>query len=382
MNKKSGISKLALILIIVLVIIIVSATVVGVILVLRNNNNQNPVEIYNEPIDIYNETTEFTEEIIENSDDENLEPLDKNLTEFRNDEYGVRFGYPTEMELPVDNLDTDNFFHSVIKKENSTKSIEFFVGELDNLSAKGEYINEQIATLKEKAKDVTVTYGLLGEQMSVKLRYEIEGIKYYQNITIKTKTAYGLIYSADKDEYDEVEADKIFNSFSFVNSYKNYPATSEREVIIEGQKYTLPVKVSTIKGLNINPKYANEILKPNYFSIVSLYETKAIKYSAYVYNAKASAAEVNTGYLIGIETDKFRGGDIEIIGGIKIGTLLSDVRNTLGLPKNEYKNEDETEVVNTYVVNDATIELRYKSTDGNAVNESTPVYGISIKFSR
>ncbi|MDO4283270.1 MAG: hypothetical protein Q4D02_06485 [Clostridia bacterium] len=381
MNKKSGMSKIALILIIALVVIVIVAAVVGVIFVLKNNNNK-PVEVYEEPIDIYNDTTEFVEEIIENSENESLEPLDKTLTEFRNDEYGVRFGYPIGMELPVDNLDTDNFFHSIIKKENSTKNIELFVGELDNLSAKGEYLNEKIDSLKEKAGNVEISYGLLGNQMSVRLKYEIEGIKYYQNVTIKEKTAYGLIYAADKDEYDNTEADRVFNSFCFVNNYRDYPTSAEREVIIDGEKYTLPVKVSTIKGLSINPKYSNEILKPNYFSIVSLYETKNIKYSAYVYNAKASNAEVNTGYVIGIETDKFRGGDLEIIGGIKIGTLLSEVRDTLGLPKNEYKNEDGTELVNTYVVNDATIELKYKTTDGTQVNESTPVYGISIKFKR
>lgn len=380
MNKRSGMSKLALVLIIFLVVIIVAATVVGVILVI--GKNKKPVEEPTEPVDIYSDTREFKEEIIENSDYEKLEQLDKSLTEFRNDEYGVRFGYPTGMNLPVDELDTDNFFHSVIKKEKSTKKIELLVGELDNLSAKGEYMNEQISTLKEKAGNVDVSYGLLGNQMSIRLKYEISGIKYYQNVTIKSKTAYGMKYEADNDEYDELEADKIFNSFAFVNSYRDYPATSEREVVIEGEKYTLPVKVSTIKGLNINPKYTNEILKPNYFSIVSLYETRNIKYSAYVYNARASEAEVNTGYLIGIETDKFKGGDIEILGGIKVGTLRSDVKNTLGLPKNEYKVENDTELVNTYVVNDATIELKYKSVDGTPVNDSTPVYGISIRFKR
>lgn len=380
MNKKSGMSKLALVLIIFLVILIVAATVVGVIWVL--GKNKKPVEGPTEPVDIYSDTREFKEEIIENSDNEKLEPLDKSLTEFRNDEYGVRFGYPTGMDIPEDELDTDNFFHSVVKKEKSTKKIELLVGELDNLSAKGEYMNEQISTLREKAGNVNVSYGLLGNQMSIRLKYEMNGIKYYQNVTIKQKTAYGMIYEADKDEYDEVEADKIFNSFAFVNSYRDYPATSERKIKIEGEEYTLPIKVSTIKGLNINPKYSNEILKPNYFSIVSLYETRNIKYSAYVYNARASEAEVNTGYLIGIETDKFKGGDIEILGGIKVGTLRSDVKNTLGLPKNEYTVENDTELVNTYVVNDATIELKYKSVDGAPVSDATPVYGISIKFKR
>lgn len=381
MNKRSGMSKLALILVIFLVIIIVAATVIGVIFVLNKNFNK-PVPVDPEPIDIYSDNSEFKEEIIENSEKENLEPLDKSLTEFRNDEYGVRFGYPVGMDLPVDGIDTDNFFHSLIKKEKSTKKIELLVGELDNLSAKGEYMNEQISTLRQKAGNVDVSYGLLGNQMSIRLKYEMNGEKYYRNVTIKAKTAYSMTYQADGDEYDEIEADKIFNSFSFVNSYRNFPATSEREVIIEGEKYTLPVKVSVVKGLSINPKYSNEVLKPNYFSIVSLYETRNIKYSAYVYNAKASEAEVNTGYLIGIETDKFKGGDIEIVGGIKIGTLRSDVKNALGLPKNEYTVENDTELVNTYIVNDATIELKYKSVDGTPVNDTTPVYGITIKFRR
>lgn len=382
MNKKRGLSSIALVIIIALVVVVVIATIIGLVFVLGKNNNKVPVEDEREPVDIYSENIEFKEEIIENSDNEKLEPLDKGLTEFRNDEYGVRFGYPIGMELPYDNLDTDNFFHSEIKKINSTKEISLLVGELDNLSAKGEYLNEQIATLKEKAGKVDVTYGLLGNQMSARLKYEIDGIKYYQNITIKSKTAYGMTYSADSDEYDEKEADKIFNSFAFVNSYKDYPIKSEREVIIEGEKYNLPIKASTIKGLNINPNYSNRILKPNYFSVVSLYETRNIKYSAYVYNASASMAEVDTGYLIGIETDKFRGGDLEIIGGIKVGTLRSEVKNTLGLPKNEYTTENNTELVNIYVINDATIELKYKSVDGTQVNDSTPVYGISIKFKR
>ena len=380
-NKKNGMSKIALIIVIIIAVVVITAAVIGIVIAMNHGSDQ-PVEIYEEVVDIYTENIAFTEEIIEDSENEKLEPLDESLVEFRNDEYGVRFGYPIGMSLPEDYLDDDNFYHSTLKKSNSTKVIEFTVGQLDNLSARGEYINEKLSYLKEKAGNVTVSYGLLSNQMSVRFKYEMNGLKYYENLTIKNKTAYMLTYKADKDEYSDIEADKVFNSFVFVNSYRDYPITAERKIVIEGTTYELPIKVANIRDLNINPKYASEILKPNYFSLVSLYETKNIKYGAYVYNARASEAKVDTGYLIGIETDKFRGGDIEILGGIKIGTLYSEVTNMLGNPKNQHKTDSDTVVVNTYVINDATIELKYKSTDGKPVNDTTPVYGISIKFKR
>lgn len=369
---------------IIAAIVIILVVVVAIILISLGIGKKETVEVevYEEPVDIYNETVEFTEEIIEERSDENLKQLDNFLKEYRNDEYGVRFGYPIEMELPIDEIDASNFFHSKMTTKDKGKNVELLIGELDNTSASGEYIQELISGIKQKDSSLNVSYGLFENQMSVKLKYKIDDLKYSQNITIKDKTFYSLTYFTTEKEYDEIEAQKIFDSFSFVISYKNYPKTSLRSVKINGENYDLPVKISTVKNLNISPSYVNEILKPNYFSVVSLYEIKNIKYSAYVYNAKASEANINTGYLIGIETDKFKGGDIEILDSIKIGTLRQEVKNTLGEPRNEYSTQDDTVLVSTYSVEDATIEFKYKATDGKTIDDMTPVYGISIRFKR
>ena len=169
MEKKRGISKIAIILIVVILIAVIG-TVIGVIFLMNRNDGND--EVVQEPLDIYNENQAFKEEIIENSDEEELEALDKSLTEYRNDEYGIRFGYPTDMQLPTDSYDEDEFFHSVMRKDKSTKIVELIVGELDNLSAEGEYLNERLATLNEEAQNVEVSYGLLGNQMAIKFHYE------------------------------------------------------------------------------------------------------------------------------------------------------------------------------------------------------------------
>ncbi len=379
MEKKRGISKIAIILIVVILIAVIG-TVIGVIFLMNRNDGND--EVVQEPLDIYNENQAFKEEIIENSDEEELEALDKSLTEYRNDEYGIRFGYPTDMQLPTDSYDEDEFFHSVMRKDKSTKIVELIVGELDNLSAEGEYLNERLATLNEEAQNVEVSYGLLGNQMAIKFHYELDGLQYLESVTIKDKVAYTLCYCADADEYMESEAKKVLDSLTFVNSYMDYPKSSERTIKIEGKEYHLPIKITNVEGLFINPKYSSEELKPNYFSKVSLYQIKDIKYSAYIYNAKASVATVDSGYLIGIETDKFKGGDLEILDGIKIGMTRAEVLSKLGNPVRQYISEEDGTVVASYTVNDATVEIKYKPETGSIVDENTEVYGLSIRFKR
>ena len=180
----------------------------------------------------------------------------------------------------------------------------------------------------------------------------------------------------------ESEAKKVLDSLTFVNSYMDYPKSSERTIKIEGKEYHLPIKITNVEGLFINPKYSSEELKPNYFSKVSLYQIKDIKYSAYIYNAKASVATVDSGYLIGIETDKFKGGDLEILDGIKIGMTRAEVLSKLGNPVRQYISEEDGTVVASYTVNDATVEIKYKPETGSIVDENTEVYGLSIRFKR
>ena len=65
------------------------------------------------------------------------------------------------------------------------------------------------------------------------------------------------------------------------------------------------------------------------FTIVSLYELQQPKYSAYVYNTKASVDDIGEGYVTAISTDVNRGGNLKIYKGIELGTTYSKVKELL-----------------------------------------------------
>ena len=153
-------------------------------------------------------------------------------------------------------------------------------------------------------------------------------------------------------------------------------------VTINDNEYTLPIKVSNIEGLTVDSKYSTQKMAANYFTIVSLYEMQVSKYSAYVYNAKASVSEIGDGYITAISTDVNRGGNIKIYKGIEIGTQYFKVEELLGSPAKQYYSDDESTLTNIYQIEDVTIQLKFRNDDLSKPSDASKVVAILIKVSR
>ena len=193
---------------------------------------------------------------------------------------------------------------------------------------------------------------------------------------------FSLTYKADPDNYKKSEADKVFNSFEFITKIDEVEKTELNTVYINDKEYKLPIRQTQMEGLTVDSKYATQKLNPNYFTIVSLYEMQQPKYSAYVYNAKASIDDIGEGYVTAISTDINRGGNIKIYKGIELGTTYSEVSDLLGSPSRQYLSDDETVLTNIYQIEDVTIQLRFSNDDLSKPNENSKVVSILLKVAR
>ena len=400
MVEKRGLSKIAVILIVIFsIVLIVGATVVAMMYINKANKPVEEVKLY----DDYVEGVGFKEE-----EEETLEPLASGLVEYRNDELGVRFGYLNGMEFPKDETLNDGSYQSVILNKNKSTIIEMRVGKIDVSQEDIDHVQKQVETLRqelfkaetkiieveEKGKmveqiivpdnvsDIAVSYTIFAKQLSVKFTYTENDLKAIKVLTIKDGTVYSVTYKAAEEDYSAEEADKVAKSFSFIQKYSEIEKTDFNTVMINGETYNLPIKVASISGLSIDPKYSVQNISPNYFTVVTLYESQLPKYNAYVYNAKASVNEIGKGYITAISTDKNRGGDITIYKGITIGTTYERVKELLGAPAQQYHSDDKLTLTNIYVIEGVTIQLKFRNEDFTSINDSSPVVAILLKVKK
>ena len=137
MNKKDGMSKIALIFIIlIIVILIVVGTMVTIWFIQTNNKPQTEVKLYED----YTEGAGFLDE---DSIGEELTPLAEGLKEYRNDELGIRFGYLNGMSIPVDEQEDDGTYISTIKSPSKTTTIVLRVGKIDVSQTDIDHVQKQ-----------------------------------------------------------------------------------------------------------------------------------------------------------------------------------------------------------------------------------------------
>lgn len=402
MNKKDGMSKIALIFIIlIIVILIVVGTVVTIWFIQTNNKPQTEVKLYED----YTEGAGFLDE---DSIGEELTPLAEGLKEYRNDELGIRFGYLNGMSIPVDEQEDDGTYISTIKSPSKTTTIVLRVGKIDVsqtdidhvqkqkealtqelIKAETKVVQEEVdgkmvekTIVPEKVSDINSSYTLFANQLAAKFTYTENGLMATRVLTIKDGKVFSLTYKASQDEYSYSEESKVFNSYEFIDNIEDIKANELNTVIINGKEYSLPIKVTNIEGLTVDSKYAVQKIDPNYFTIVSLYELQAAKYSAYVYNAKASVGEIGDGYITALSTDINRGGNIKIYKGVEIGTTYSQVEQLLGSPSKFYYSDEDSTLTNIYQINNTTIQLKFRNDDLSKPDESSKVVAILLKVER
>ncbi len=402
MESKKGISKIAIILIVFAVLIVIAVGTFLTIWLIQKNNNQ-PVEVQ-----LYEDYTEGEAFVDEDSTGEEMTPLANGLKEYRNDELGVRFGYLTNMSIPVDEESEDGTYISTIKDSSKSNTIVLRVGKIDLSQPDADQIQKQKDALTqelieaetkvieveengkivqqtivpEKVSDIAESYSLFGGQLAVKFSYTENGMTAVRILTIKNDMFYSLTYKANPDEYSYTDEEKVFESFEFIGRIDDIEKDDLNTVVINDKEYTLPIKVANIEGLTIDSKYATQKINPNYFTIVSLYEMQVSKYSAYIYNAKASVSEIGDGYVTALSTDINRGGNIRIYKGIEIGTLYSRVEELLGSPSKQYYSDDESTLTNIYQIEDVTIQLKFRNDDLSKPEENSKVVAILIKVAR
>ena len=402
MERKRGMSKIAIVIMVVVILILIAAgTFLTIWFIQSNNKPQEEVKLYED----YTEGAGFVDE---DSVGEVMTPLANGLKEYRNDELGIRFGYIDGMAIPEDEKSEDGTYISTIKSNNKTTTVVLRVGKIDVSQSDIDHVQKQKEALTqelikaetkvvevevdgemveqtivpEKVSDIAVSNTLFADQLAVKFTYTENGLMATRVLTIKGEQVYSLTYKSNQEEYSYSEEDKVFNSFEFIDKIEDIKADELNTITINGKDYSLPIKVTNIEGLSLDSKYSIQKIDPNYFTIVSLYELQEPKYNAYVYNARASIAEIGNGYITAISTDINRGGNIKIYKGVEIGTEYSKVSELLGSPSKQYYSDDNTTLTNIYQIDDTTIQLKFRNDDLSKPDEKSKVVAILFKVAR
>lgn len=402
MERKRGMSKIAIVIMVVVILILIAVGTFLTIWFIQSNNKPQ------EEIKLYEDYTEGAGFVDEDSVGEVMTPLANGLKEYRSDELGIRFGYLEGMAIPVDEQTEDGTYISTIKSNNKTTEVVLRVGKIDVSQSDIDHVQKQKEALTqelikaetkivevevdgkmveqtivpEKVSDISVSNTLFADQLAVKFTYTENGLMATRVLTIKGELVYSLTYKSNQEEYSYSEEDKVFNSFEFIDKIDDMKADELNTVTINGKNYSLPIKVTNIEGLTLDSKYSSQKIDPNYFTIVSLYELQVPKYSAYVYNAKASVGEIGQGYITAISTDINRGGNIRIYKGVEIGTEYSKVTDLLGSPSKQYYSDDESTLTNIYQIDETTIQLKFQNDDLSKPGEKSKVVSILFKVNR
>lgn len=408
MNNKQGKSKIGLVLIILLLLILIAGGAAGAWwFIQKDRQAKSQVVLYEE----YTEGAEI--EVTEAVQfGEHLKELAAGLTEYRNDELGIRFGYIEGMEYPEDEVDEDTTYVSTVETATKSTTVQFRVGDIDLSQStidcverqkkalkqeliKAETVEEEyvdgethetkirkIVPTEDQVSDIKTSFSLLADQLAVTFTYTENDLKCTRIMTVKDKKAYSLTYKATPEEYKELEEQKVFASFEFINKITDSEVTKAKTFTVNGTEYTLPVKATNIEGLSLDAKYSAQKIAPNHFTIVSLYEAQDPKYSAYVYNARACMNEINNGYITAISTDINRGGDLVIYKGIKLGMTLSQVTELIGSPATTAYGDGNSTLNNIYTIDDMTIELKFRNDDFSKPGNSSKVVSILIRVAK
>ena len=399
MNKRSGMSKIALVIIILLVLLIIAGGGFAAWWFLGRSSNV-PAD---KPILEENHTEGQGFENDGLFEIENLKPLASGLEEYRNEELGVRFGYLSNMSLPVDE-EIANGQSSTITHKTKSIVIQFRTYEMDKSQTNIDYIKREkdalveelikagtkeveveengkkvtqtVTPTEEEVSDINVSYTVFANQLAVIFEYKENDLKANRILTIKDGMIYSLTYKANEDDFDASSVEKVFNSFEFISKIDDVKKTSLNTVTIDEKEYTLPIKASNIENVSIENRYATQNIEPNYFTVVSLYSHQSPLYSAYIYNPRASVSKIGSGYITTISTDVNRGGNLKIYKGIELGTTYAKVNELLGTPTQDYKS-DEGILINIYEIEGVTIRLMFQNN-----LDSATVIGISLAVSK
>ncbi len=400
MKGKKGISKIALVILILVVVIFVAVgTFLAIWLIQKSKTPIVDVKLYED----YVEGEGFVAE--DGMLGTEMTPLAEGLKEYRNDELGIRFGYLDGLSIPEDEETEDGTYVSVMNNKSTGTEVMLRVGKIDVSQMDIDHIQKQKESLTkelikaetkiieveedgemvqktivpEKVSDINSSYALFADQLAVRFTYTENGKKATRILTIKNNYVYSLTYKAEQDKYKTTEEDKVFNSFEFIQKIDEVEKGELNTLTINGKEYTLPLRQSKMEGLTIDNKYATQKIQPNYFTIVSLYELQQAKYSAYVYNAKASMNNIGDGYITAISTDINRGGNIVIYKGIELGTQYLKVKELLGSPSRQYMSEDDSTLTNIYKIEGVTIQLKFRNDDLSKPDDSSKVVAILLK---
>ena len=410
MERKSGKGKALVIILIVIIVLLLLGGGGFFAWYYFTQMNKPPVvvKLYED----YVEGQDFEDEEFES---EELTPLPENLTEYKNEELGVRFGYIKGMVVPEDEVSEEDVYISTATHPSNSTVVQLRVGKIDTSQLDLDHIQKQREALvqeliksetytvieKVNGKDVErtivptadqvspikVTYRIMSGQLGVKFSYTEKGKTCTRIITIKDEMMYSLTYKAEQADYSYADEEKIYNSFEFIDKIDNRKATDLNKIIINGKEYNLPLKFANFENLTLDGKYASQLINPNYYTIVSLYENQVPKYSAYMYNAKACRNAIENGYITAISTDVDRGGNIEIYKGIKLGTTYAEVKDALGRPSRQYYSEDRSVLTNVYTISGVTFELKLRNDDmvtrpDDSTANTAKVIAILIKVSK
>lgn len=400
MKGKKGISKIALVILILVVVIFVAVgTFLAIWLIQKSKTPIVDVKLYED----YVEGEGFVAE--DGMLGTEMTPLAEGLKEYRNDELGIRFGYLDGLSIPEDEETENGTYVSVMNNKSTGTEVMLRVGKIDVSQMDIDHIQKQKESLTkelikaetkiieveedgemvqktivpEKVSDINSSYALFADQLAVRFTYTENGKKATRILTIKNNYVYSLTYKAEQDKYKTTEEDKVFNSFEFIQKIDEVEKGELNTLTINGKEYTLPLRQSKMEGLTIDNKYATQKIQPNYFTIVSLYELQQAKYSAYVYNAKASMNNIGDGYITAISTDINRGGNIVIYKGIELGTQYLKVKELLGSPSRQYMSEDDSTLTNIYKIEGVTIQLKFRNDDLSKPDDSSKVVAILLK---
>lgn len=207
-KKKQGIAKKSIVFMNCILIMIAIALAVFLVVLKKDKTNHEKGE---------NTDIQFiTEEV-------NIQIDEERMKNYVSEKLGVKIKYDKDLEK-VSEINDNTMYNNIgMFRKEGNEGLHIIIGNLSEDIALEDYMYASVEAIRNSngltKEDIVVIKDnvKMGELEAFKLRYKVDGIYFYQMITIKDKKEYVVTYSAEEKFYDKSKADNMFSTFEFIS---------------------------------------------------------------------------------------------------------------------------------------------------------------------
>lgn len=207
-KKKQGIAKKSIVFMNCILIMIAIALAVFLVVLKKDKTNHEKRE---------NTDIQFiTEEV-------NIQIDEERMKNYVSEKLGVKIKYDKDLEK-VSEINDNTMYNNIgMFRKEGNEGLHIIIGNLSEDIALEDYMYASVEAIRNSngltKEDIVVIKDnvKMGELEAFKLRYKVDGIYFYQMITIKDKKEYVVTYSAEEKFYDKSKADNMFSTFEFIS---------------------------------------------------------------------------------------------------------------------------------------------------------------------